>query len=525
MTVTGASGTEGADEFDVIVVGGGPVGENAADRASRTGLTVALVEAELVGGECSYWACIPSKTLLRPGAALAAAAAVPGLSAQVEGLAVDPGPVLAWRDRMTSGWDDAGQVGWLDSVGVTLVRGHGRLAGERLVEVDPPDDPSRDDTAAGAPGSDHAAPRRLRARHAVVVATGSVPAQPDVPGLAGALPWSSREATSASAVPESLVVLGGGVVGSEMATAYADLGSHVTLLARHGLLSGAEDFAGEAVEAGLRTIGVDVLTGVSVRAVERPEPGGPVTVRFDGGGSGDGGAVTAAELLVATGRVARTADVGVETVGLEPGRPLAVDDTMAVVGVEPGDRAPWLYACGDVTGRHQTTHQGKYQGRVVGDVIAARFGDARREGAPTRDDAVPAPGAEPRRWSRYAASADDAAASQVVFTRPQVAWVGLTERAAAARGLDVRTVRYELGDVSGGSVTAVGYRGTGQLVVDTRRRVVVGATFVGPDAGELLHAATIAVVGEVPLDRLWHAVPAYPTVSEVWLRFLEAYGL
>jgi dihydrolipoamide dehydrogenase len=320
-------------------------------------------------------------------------------------------------------------------------------------------------------------------------------------------------------VPDSLVIVGGGVVGAEMATAYADLGAHVTLLARRGLLGSAEPFAGEAVAAELRRIGVDVHLGVEVTAVERPEPGGPVSVHV-----GDG-VVTADELLVATGRVARTTDLGVETVGLTPGAPLDVDDTMCVRGLAPRSDGHWLYACGDVAGRTQTTHQGKYQGRVAGDVIAARFGDPSVADAPTHGDVPPEPGHGPRPWSRFAATADGAAATQVVFTRPQVAWVGLTERAARQSGLPVKVVRYELGDVAGASVTARGYAGTAQLVVDGQRHVILGATFVGPDAGEMLHAATIAVVGQVPLDRLWHAVPAYPTVSEVWLRLLEAYGL
>jgi dihydrolipoamide dehydrogenase len=511
--------TSSIEEYDVVVIGGGPVGENAADRAGRTGLSVALVEGELVGGECSYWACIPSKTLLRPGAALAAAAAVPGLADQVEGLRIDTAAVFKWRDWMTSDWDDSGQLSWLKSVGIALFRGHGRLEGERLVRVDPPDDPERAAEAADGGGS-----RLLRARRAVVVATGSVPVMPGVPGLAEAVAWSSREATSAEQVPESLVIIGGGVVAAEMATAYSDLGSRVTLLARSGLLSKAEPFAGEAVIASLREIGVDVRLGTGIQRVDRPEPGGAVTVTFTEGEAGEQ-SVTAAELLVATGRVARTADVGIESVGLSPDRPLAVDDTMAVLGVPAGADGPWLYAAGDVTGRAQTTHQGKYQGRVVGDVIAARFGDQDHDSAPTRGDVPPAPGEQPQAWSRYAATADTVAATQAVFTRPQVAWVGLTEKAAGQRGLPVRAVSYDHGSVSGASVTAKNYAGRGQIVVDTDRRVIVGATFVGPDAGELLHAATIAVVGEVPLERLWHAVPAYPTVSEVWLRFLESYGL
>lgn len=508
------TGTAPAEEtVDVVVVGGGAVGENAADRASRTGLSVALVESELVGGECSYWACMPSKTLLRPGAARALARDVPGLG--------DPGPVdaaavLAWRDQVAHDWDDSSQEDWVRSVGITLVRGHARLVGERLLEVTAPDDSADAADAAGVPPV-----RRLRARHAVVLATGSVPTLPPVPGLAEAAPWSSREATSADSVPARLVVVGGGVVGTEMATAYADLGAHVTLLARGGLLGGAEPFAGEAVADALRAAGVDVRLGVDVRRADRGEDG-RVTVTFAGGPEGAAEeTVVADELLVATGRVPRTGDVGLETVGLEPGAALEVDATTAVRGVAGG----WLYACGDVTGTAATTHQGKYQARVTGDVVAARFGADAPDDARTAGDPPPAAGEEPARWSRYAVTADDAARPQVVFTRPQVAWVGPTEREARDAGLPVRAVAYELADVAGATVDGPGYAGRAQVLVDTERRVLVGATFVGPDAGEMLHAATVAVVGEVPLDRLWHAVPAYPTVSEVWLRLLETYGL
>jgi pyruvate/2-oxoglutarate dehydrogenase complex dihydrolipoamide dehydrogenase (E3) component len=518
--------------FDVIVIGGGPVGENAADRASRTGLSVALVESELVGGECSYWACMPSKTLLRTGAVRAIVQDTPGLS---DPGAPDVAAVLARRDEITKDWDDSGQVSWVESVGLTLVRGHGRLAGERLVEVTVPHESQAGADADSAAGSGaglaeaetgEQQTRLLRARHAVIVATGSVPVLPDVPGIAEASPWSSREATSADEIPESLVVVGGGVVGVEMANAYADLGAQVTLLARGGLLSGAEPFAGEMVADSLRKRGVDVRTGVGFSSVERADAGaesdaaGPVTVTLS-----DGGRVTAAEILVATGRLPRTADLSLESIGLEGalgrGGALVVDESLQVTGVPGG----WLYACGDVTGRAATTHQGKYQGRIVGDVVAARYGTEAGDRTPTTGEPAPAVGQEGKKWSRYTATADHAARVQVVFTHPQVSWVGPTEHQARSAGIPVEAVSYDLSWLSGASVAGPGYSGRAQVLVDTQRRVLVGATFVGPDAGEMLHAATIAVVGEVPLDRLWHAVPAYPTVSEVWLRFLESYGL
>ena len=501
------------EDLDVVVIGGGPVGENAADRAARTGLSVALVEGELLGGECSYWACMPSKALLRAGAARAAAATVPGISEPARSLDIDTGAVFAWRDRMTSDWDDSGQAEWVGGAGVTLVRGHARLAGERLVRVGPPDDPSVADDS-GRP------PRLLRARRAVIVATGSVPVLPDIPGLAEAQPWGSREATAAESVPDSLTIVGGGVVGCELATAFADLGARVTLLARGGLLSGFEDIAGAAVADELRRLGVDVRTGTAVVRVERPEPGGPVTVSL---GSGEN--VTASELLVATGRAARTADLGVESVGLTPGEPLTVDDTLAVVGLPHRDEGAWLYACGDVTGRSHTTHQGKYQARVVGDLVAARFGDAGVKDAPTHGQVPPLDVDEDAGGPGVAVAAHRRArdAPEVVVHDAQDEPVLARLVPREPDGSDLRAGEDDLGrgdDVGGRGVA----RPRAGLLV-SERRVIVGATFVGPDAGEMLHAATIAVVGQVRLDRLWHAVPSFPTVSEVWLRLLEAYGL
>ncbi|WP_454044350.1 dihydrolipoyl dehydrogenase family protein [Cellulosimicrobium sp. Marseille-Q8652] len=510
-------GDDAADAtYDVIVLGGGPVGENVADRAGRTGLSVALVEAELVGGECTYWACMPSKTLLRPGAVRAEAAGVPGVATPGS---LDVAAVLAWRDSMVSDWDDEGQVGWVEGAGISLVRGLGRLVGERQVEV-VAEDPDAD--VDDLPRS-----RVLTARYAVVAATGSVPVLPDVPGLAEVSPWTSREATAVEDVPESLAIIGGGVVACEMAFALTDLGARVTVLSRGGLLGRTEPFAGEAVAASLRAAGVDVRLGVGASAVEpRPDGGARLVLAATGSAaSPDEGPdltpVDVARVLVATGRAPRTQDLGVDVLGLRPGRALEVDDSMLVQGVDGG----WLYAAGDVTGRVATTHQGKYQGRVAGDVIAARFGDAGTTDAPTSGEPAPAAGEAPAPWTRYAATADHVASPQVVFTRPEVAAVGHTESSARDAGLDVRVVRYDLANVAGSSVRATDYAGAAQIVVDTARDVIVGATFVGPDAAEMLHAATIAVVGEVPLARLWHAVPSYPTVSEVWLRLLEEQGL
>lgn len=467
-------------EYDLIVIGAGPVGENVADRAVQAGLTVAIVESELVGGECSYWACMPSKALLRSGAALRAARDVDGAKQAVTG-DLDVAAVLRRRDTMTSDWNDSGQVEWLQGAGIDLVRGRGALTGEKRVRVTADDGTTAD----------------LVARHAVAVCTGSAALLPDIPGLADIEPWTSREATAVQQIPRSLAILGGGVVGAEMATAFADLGAQVTIVARSGLLGGTEPFAGELVADALRERGVTVTTGVDATAARRDDDGRRVLELSDGT------TVTADEVLVATGRVPRTTDLGLDTVGLEAGTWLDVDDTMRVRGFD------WLYAVGDVNHRALLTHQGKYQARAAGDVIAARAKGDEVDDAP---------------WGAHVATADHDAVPQVTFTDPEVASVGLTAKKAEERGLSVKVLDYDLAHIAGASEQSDAYVGKARAIVDLDRGVLVGATFVGPDVAELLHSATIAIVGEVPVKRLWHAVPSYPTVSEVWLRLLETLG-
>jgi dihydrolipoamide dehydrogenase len=468
-----------AREVDVVVIGAGAVGENVADRTVQGGLETVIVEEELVGGECSYWACMPSKALLRPGAAVRAAQAVGGAAEAVTG-EIDAQAVFRRRDRITHDRSDDSQVEWLDGAGIALLRGHARFTGPRRLTV----------TASDGTVTE------LVARHAVAVCTGSVPVLPDVPGLAELEPWTTRDATSASEVPATLAVLGGGVAGCELATAYANLGSRVTLIARHGLLGGMEPFASELVRESLEATGVRVMTDTDVVQAHRAEQNAVLTL-------GDGGRVLAERVLVATGRVGRTHDLGLEELGLVAGTGIDVDDTMRVPGSD------WLYAVGDVNGRVKLTHQGKYQARAAGDAIAARAA-----GRPV-DDAP---------WGAHVATADHSAVPQVTFTDPEIASVGLTASAAERAGLRTRVLDYDLSWLAGATVYADDYRGQARAVVDLDRNVLVGATFAGPDVGELLQAATIAIVGEVSIDRLWHAVPAYPTVNEVWLRWLEALG-
>ncbi|WP_104055814.1 MULTISPECIES: NAD(P)/FAD-dependent oxidoreductase [unclassified Arthrobacter] len=472
---------------DVVVLGGGAVGENAAGRVVQGGLEAILVEPSLIGGECSYWACMPSKALLRPGTALHAARSVAGSREAVTGT-LDARSVLERRDSFTSHWDDSGQEDWVRDTGIGLVRGRGRLTGPRQVRVEYDDGGSV----------------TISARHAVVLATGSVPVPPPLKGLDNIEYWGTREATSAQEVPPRLIVLGGGVAGTELSQAWARLGSKVTLVARHDVLEKYPEPARELVKAGLAEDGVDIRTHTGTDYV-RPGVGGGVELGLD-----DGSVLAADRLLVATGRTPALANLGLEDLGLDAVRPesvrLETDDSGLVDGTD------WLYVVGDAAGKVLLTHQGKYEARAAGTAIAAR---ARGELPPSE---APAP------WSRAASTADHAAVPQVVFTDPELAMVGLTLEQARADGINASETSLEL-SVAGSALHSDNYRGWAQMVVDEDRRVLVGVTFAGPDVSELLHSATIAVTGEVPLDRLWHAVPAYPTISEIWLRLLEKYGL
>lgn len=460
-----------SDNFDVIVIGAGPAGENVAGRVTGGGLTAAIVERELVGGECSYWGCMPSKVLIRPGDVIAAAQRVPGVSTGP----LDVAAVFARRDEITSNWDDTTSVPWLDSEHIALVRGIGRIAGVKKVDV------------TDANGN----VRHLTANVAVVIATGTRAAMPPIEGLADSRPWDNRSVTAATVVPDRLLVLGGGAIGAEMAQAFRRLGSTEVTLVEGGerLVSREEPFAGTELREAFEAEGIVVMTGVTITHVVRPAADGPLTATL-----ADGRSVEADEILVAVGRKPATSDIGLELVGLEPGRPVDVDDQLRATGVD----GSWLYAVGDCNGKALLTHVGKYQARIAGDVILGKV--VRDE---VSRDAVP----------------------RVTFTDPQVCAVGLTQAQALERGLTVRVISYGVGDVGGASVLGKGISGTAQIVVDEDTHLIVGATFTGPDVQELLHSATVAIVGRVPLERLWHAVPSYPTVSEVWLRLLEAYGL
>ena len=466
------------DLFDVIVIGAGPVGQTAAARAVRNGLTAAVIERRLAGGECHFYGCIPSKALLLPMELAAEVNRMPGLELRGP---IDPAPVLARRDRFVDHLDDAPLVHGIEGFPAAFFRGQGRLAGPSRVEVAAPDGGNR----------------TLTARHAVVIATGSDPWIPGVPGLREAHPWTNREATEVQQVPKRLVVLGGGPVGCEMAQALHSLGAEETIVVTdtHRLLPRHEPFAGELVAQSFRESGIDVRVGFLASRVTRPIEGGQVTVLSD-----DGSRIEADEILVATGRRANAADIGLGTVtpgsgGPVPEGPIQVDSSMRATSVPGG----WLYAIGDVNGRNLLTHMGKYQARVCADAIAARAKGLPEDEAALRD------------------TADDLGAPQVIFTDPQVCSVGRTESVARANGFAVRTVEYDMASVLGAALQADGYMGRAKAVVEENRRILLGLTLVGPAVVDHLHAATIAVTAEVPLDQLWHAVPAFPTASEFWL--------
>jgi dihydrolipoamide dehydrogenase len=447
-------------EFDVIVIGAGSTGEVAAGRLGQHGRSVALIEQSLVGGDCSYYACMPSKALLRPVELANEVERVPGVHADP----IDVRAVLARRDEVIHERDDSSQLPWLEERGVTLVRGRGVLTGERTVEV----------------GGE-----TLTARTAVLVATGSHATVPDIPGLREAHPWTNREATTAKEIPTRLAILGGGVVGVELAVAYRGLGAMVTLIHREErLIEREEPFAGEQLLESLRTSGVDVRLATKATRVSRAAT---VLLELD-----DGSIIETDELLVAVGRTPNTAEIGLAALGLAEDRPLAVGDDLRVPGHD------WLYAAGDVNGRVLLTHMGKYQARLVADSILGHD-------VTVRSDGVRSP--------------------RVIFTDPQVAAVGLTVAAAEQAGIQVRHVDVGTGANAGGSFIGRGAPGTARLVVDAERGVVVGFTVTGSEIAESLHAATIAVTAELPVELLWHAVPAFPTRSELWLRLLEAYGL
>ncbi|OBJ53263.1 NAD(P)/FAD-dependent oxidoreductase [Mycobacterium sp. 1423905.2] len=462
-------------QFDVIVVGGGVAGVAAVRKLASVGISVALVEDRLVGGECHYWGCNPSKTLLRPIEVFNLANAVPGVRGAISGKKLDVEAVFAKRDELIEHLSDQDRTASLQQAGVAVFHGFGRLSGERTVRVAY----TRGDSTEAI----------LTARQAVVLATGTRPNVPEIPGLAQARPWTNRDLTTMTRVPPRALVVGGGPVAVEFATILSGLGSAVTLLVREkALVYNCEPEARELVAQSLRSKGVTIHFETELSTVARPVAGGPVSATFQGQ------TIEIDEVVLAAGRRTNTDNLGLETLGLPTSEIVSVNDHLQAVGVPGG----WLYALGDTTGRARLSHISTYHGRVVADIITAR--------------------AAGRQLSGNELTARDAGnLAQVIHTDPQVVWVGRTESQARADGFAVRTrTAHYPGAVSFLALYRDGFEGWAKLVINDETNTLLGATFVGPQFSELVQAATLAVVAKIPVSLLRHAVAPHPTVNQVW---------
>ncbi|MFI9235014.1 dihydrolipoyl dehydrogenase family protein [Streptomyces sp. NPDC053079] len=438
-----------AEQVDVVVIGMGPGGEHVAGRLAEAGLSVVGVEAELVGGECPYWGCVPSKMMIRAGNLLAEARRVPGMAGTAH-VCADWAPVAdRVRDEATDDWNDQAAADRFTGKGGRLVRGRGRLAGHGRVE-------------AGG--------EVFEARRGIVLATGSRPQIPPVPGLDAVPYWTNRDAIAAKEPPGTLLVLGGGAIGLELAQVYARFGTHVTVVeALDGLIPAEEPEAGELLTGVLRGEGLTVRTGARVTRVRHS--GDAFTLVLE-----DGAELTGDQLLVATGRRADLSDLGLDTVGLDPAaRALRTDGQMLV--------APALWGVGDVTGHGMFTHVAMYEAQIV---VRSVLGE-------------PGPDADYRALPR------------VTFTDPEVGAVGLTERQAREKGLRVRTGTARVPDSARGWIHKAGNEGLVKLVEDADRGVLVGATTAGPMGGETMYGLAVAVQAAVPVEALRHMIYAYPT--------------
>lgn len=469
-------------KFDVIAIGSGWVGRQACVRLTKSGLSCLLIEDELIGGDCPFWACVPSKVLLRPQEALDTASGIAGAREALQpGKSLDAEAVFARRDALTGGHSDRPLlIPMMENAGVFMARGVGSLAGEKKVRITP---------------SNGDSPIVVEAVCAVILATGSEQLYPNIKGLRQSDPWTPRDATSSSTVPEHLIIVGAGAVGTEMAFAYASFGSKITLISgSEQIIPSVDSRAGAIVRESLLSLGATVRLGSRVDEVSRKD--NVVTVKL-----ADGDILTGTEILLAAGRRPKSQMLDLKSVDVKLDQKgyIPVDDSLMVPGTT------WLYAGGDVVNRGQLTHISKYHARIISNAILAdnKIGED---------------------WSPTKATADRLAIPQVIFTHPPVASVGLTLKSAAVKGINVREITAPFLSLGSRISSDQAIDGWAQWLVDDHN-ILVGATFVGIGADEQLHASTVAIVGGLTMERLVHAIPSFPSLSEVYVNLLDAAGL
>ncbi|KAF2416032.1 FAD/NAD(P)-binding domain-containing protein [Tothia fuscella] len=484
--------------FDIIIIGGGPVANFAEERLAKAGLSILVVQHELYGGECHFFGCVPSKALLRPIEAFEAANAVGGAREAVGDSKIDVAAVFARRDKIVDLWDDSNWISISNGPsGAALIRGFGRIDGKKRVSIQPHGETQR---------------YNFDANIAVVVATGSTHFVPAISGIEsldeGTQLWNNRDAVAANTVPEHLIILGAGAVGSEMATFYSAIGSKVTLISSTSeILPKVEPEAAKIVRKCLEASGVSVKLSSRARKIENQSANSLAVTLLDGE------VILGSVLLNATGRRPRTFDFGLESIGLTgEGQPLRTNASFAVP-TPKGDDEPWLYAVGDVNGLGPTTHMGRYQARIASNTILSTLEASHSSIKITTPIGVSVTKAKDTKTTF----------PQVIFTEPNLAAVGHTLASAQSAGLKVRAVDSNF-DIPGSWLYGDGQPGWARWVVEEGTERLVGATFCCVEGSEFANASQVAILQGMTLKEMVHVVPPFPTRGEIWTYLLDAAG-